>query len=416
MTTQSSSMQRVGIEKIWAYPTTMCLDLDELAAARGREPGYGSQTLQVDRRALNPCWEDPLTMAVNAAEPMLSDEDRQAIELLIIGTESSWDQGKPLSTWAHRFLRIQPHCRVLETKMACYGGTSALMMAAHWVASGVRPGAKALVIATDQSRAQLEFPSEFVMGAGAVAMLISDQPKVIELELGRQGYWAEDVEDTFRPTSTKEQGNEENSIYCYLEALAGAYSDFCRRIEGVDYERDFALHVYHVPFGGMTRLAHRHMLKGAGIKLRGREFEEHYQRKVGHTITYTRKLGGTYSAATFFALMGTLERSESYRPGDRLSVFSYGSGSCAELYSTRICPEARETVARAGLQQLIDARRQVTVEQYEAIERERTSYIDRGTYEPALDGLSGHFASHYRGQRKLVLRGLDDYFRRYDWS
>ena len=43
-------------------------------------------------------------MAVNAATPMLTDADRAAIELLIVGTESSPDQGKPLSTFVHRFL------------------------------------------------------------------------------------------------------------------------------------------------------------------------------------------------------------------------------------------------------------------------------------------------------------------------
>ena len=179
--TATTHRPRVGIEKIAAYPCSMSLDLSELARARGIDPSYPSKNLLVERRSVNPCWEDPVTMAVNAAKPMLTAEDRARIELLVVGTESSPDQGKPLSTFAYRFLDIQPNCRNFECKHACYGGTSALMMAAHWVASGAAPGAKALVLCTDQGRMHLGSPWEYVLGAGAVALLVSNKPDVLEI-------------------------------------------------------------------------------------------------------------------------------------------------------------------------------------------------------------------------------------------
>ena len=68
------------------------------------------------------------------------------------------------------------------------------------------------------------------------------------------------------------------------------------------------------------------------------------------------------------------------------------------------------------LQERCKARYQLTVDEYEAVEKERTSYIDKATYEPPLGGLGGHYAQHYAGEGLLVLRGLDGFFRKYDWS
>ena len=56
-----SRSQPVGIEKIWAYPGTQSLEMENLAVARGHDP------------AVNPLCEDPVTMAVNAALSMLDD-------------------------------------------------------------------------------------------------------------------------------------------------------------------------------------------------------------------------------------------------------------------------------------------------------------------------------------------------------
>ena len=283
----------VGIEKIWAYPCSMTLDLEELAAARGAEPGYAKETLLTGARSVNPCWEDPVTMAVNAANPMLSEEDRASIDLLIVGSESSPDQGKPMSTFAYRFLGLGPNCRNFETKHACYGGTSAVMMAAHWVASGAAPGRKALVLCTDQGRMHLGSPWEYVLGAGAVALLISDKPDVLEFELGSNGYWTNEVGDTFRPTSKDEAGNTENSVYCYLEALEGAYDHFVERSGGVDFDADFKKHIYHMPFGAMAYRAHRTLLKRLR-RVRRAEAEESFQRKVKPGLHYIDQVGGTY--------------------------------------------------------------------------------------------------------------------------
>ncbi|MFN0058682.1 MAG: hydroxymethylglutaryl-CoA synthase family protein [Planctomycetota bacterium] len=404
---------RVGIEKLRAYPGALSLDLELLGRARGAAPGYAWDTLAGRTRSLNPGWEDPVTMAVNAAKPMLTAEDLAAIELVIVGTESSPDQGKPLSTFVARYLGVQRNCRNFECKHACYGGTSAVMMAAHWVASGVAPGKKALVLCTDESRRNLRVEWEYVMGACAVALLISACPDVLELELESNGYVSEEVGDTFRPTSRDEAGNTEQSLYSYMDALDGAYQHFQRKNPGLDYERDFAAHIYHLPFSGMARRAHRAVQKLNGQAARD---PHSYDRKVEPSTRYASLIGGSYTASTSLALMSLLDHSESLRAGDRISVYSYGSGSCGEFYSARIGARAREQVARAGLRELLAARESLSVADYEAVENERAAAVDQRDFRPARDGLQNLYGRTYAGSGRLVSRGVRGFFREYEWS
>ncbi len=88
----------------------------------------------LEERSLNPLWEDPVTMGVNAANAILTDEDRGRIELLVVATESGVDYEKPISTWVQRYARLSANCRNFEVKHACYGGTAGLQMAAAWLA------------------------------------------------------------------------------------------------------------------------------------------------------------------------------------------------------------------------------------------------------------------------------------------
>lgn len=406
---------RVGIEKISAYPCDLSVDFEELARARGVDPSYPRGELLVATRSLNPPWEDAVTMAVNAALGLLDDEDRAAIELIVVGTESSPDFGKPIAAYVQRHARIRANCRSFETKHACYGGTSALMMAAHWVASGARAGAKALVVASDQSRTHLGRPWEFVLGAGAVAMLVSDRPDVLELELGLNGYWTTEVADTFRPTASTEIGNAEGSLYCYLDGLEGAYAHFREQAGDIDFESFFQKHIYHTPFGGMTRRAHRALLRQHRA-VGAREARDDFERRSASALTYNAQFGGTYTASTFIGLMGMIDASDDLAPGDRVGIYSYGSGSCAEFYSGRIGARAKELVAGDRLQDRLAARQNVSVADYERIETQRGERAERPTYDVDRDGLDDLYRRRYAGQGRLVLADVDEYQRNYELS
>jgi hydroxymethylglutaryl-CoA synthase len=406
----------VGIEKIRAYPGSLVLDIQKLAAARGQSPVELHDTMMIDERSLNPVWEDPVTMAVNAAKPMLSDADRQAIELLIVGTESAPDQEKAASTWIHRYLGLKPSCRNFEIKHACYSGTAAMQMALAWIASGVAGDAKALVITTDQSRMHLGQPYEFVMGASAAAALISREPRLLDIEIDRCGYWTDEVSDLTRPTSRVEQGDAETSLIAYLDGLEGAYGHYVERAGGViDFDTYFTKNVYHAPFGGMAFRAHKALLR-KWKALSKAEAWAHFERKALASLRFVRRMGGTYASSPLIGLMGLVDGSDDLRADDRVGIYSYGSGCCAEFYSGLIGASAREVVRAADLPRLLDARHAVSVETYEDVERERTRYIDCGDYEPVLAGLEDWYERHYQGKGYLVFRGMKDYYRRYAWS
>lgn len=411
----------VGIEKIFAYPCTLSLDMVALAEAREVSPSHPLDDLWVESRSLNPVWEDPVTMAVNAARGVLEGEDPEQIELVVVGTESSVDFGKPISSWVQRLAGVGPNCRNFETKHACYGGTGGLMAAAHWVASGFNRGKKALVVCSDQSRMHLGKPWEFVLGAGATAMLISDKPEFLEFELGRNGYWTNEISDTYRPTAHDEVGHADTSLFGYLEAVEGSAEHFMEVAGVQDYDAEFARHVYHVPFGAMTYRAHRAVMRRWGTqKLSTKQIREHFERKSKPGLKYNRRYGGTYTSATFLALMGTISAAEDLNPGDGISVFSYGSGSCSEFYPVKVGARARQIVDAVDLDGRLDARQPVTVPEYEAIEQTRATYVANPNFETDKHGPEGAWAEHWRrayaGKGLCVLDGVDGWERRYRLS
>lgn len=413
---------RVGIENLHVYPCSLSLDMDVLCEARGQDPVYIHNTMLIDQRSVNPPWEDPVTMAVNAALPMLTDDDREAIELLIVGTESGLDFEKPLSTWVHRYLGLTSRCRNFEIKHACYAGTAALQMALAWVASGVARDAKALVITTDQSRTNLEKPWEYVLGAGAAAVLVSNQPRFLEVEIGKNGYYSQDVVDLMRPTSRLEIGHADISLVTYLEALDAAYDAYVARVacltgEDVEFDEYFSRNVYHVPFGGITFRAHKALLS-RGESLSKAEAWDHFARRSLPALRYTRRMGGTYGSSTFLGLLGLAAGDSEHplEPGERIGIFAFGSGCCAEFYSGLVSDHAAEVARTADLDALLDARSPLSLLEYEEAERARLSYIDEPTYQVSLDGFDGWFNRHYRGNGYLISCGAENYERQYAWS
>ena len=407
----------VGIEKIGVYPCSLALPMTTLCKERGRDPSDIVTAMMIDERSLNPLWEDPVTMAVNAANSILTDDDRKRIELLIVASESSVDYEKPMSTWVQRYAGLQANCRNFEIKHACYGGTAGLQMAAYWLASGIAPGKKALLVTTDQSREHIGKPWEFVLGAGAAAVLLSHETSILELELGKDGYWTHEISDLIRPTASVETGNSETSLVSYIEALEGAFQHFLIRVpEARQYDAAFRHHIYHMPFGGMAWRAHKTLLRFSNDGIGTKEAWANFQRKGLAGLQYIRRMGATYSSSTFIGLLGLIDGTSGLEHGQRLSIFSYGSGCCAEFYCAKTGPNASGTAAAAGLRSKLDARRVVDVAEYERIETQRTKWAECGNYDVALDDPHHWYDTFYRGKGLLTFRGMKDFYRQYVWS
>ncbi|MDR2733220.1 MAG: hydroxymethylglutaryl-CoA synthase [Spirochaetota bacterium] len=408
-------MNRVGIEKINIYGSSLCLEQKELAQARGRDPEKVLRDFYIDTRSLNPPYEDTVTMGANAAKPILTEEDKKSIGLIIVGTEGSVDFGKPISTNIQNLLGLPNTIRSYETKHACYSGVAALDAAINWIASGLNKGKKALVIASDFSRKHLGFDHEFVLGGSAAAVLISETPKILEYETAKKGSYSSDVYDTFRPTARVEMGNNEVSLYSYQEGVEGAYMQYLEQLDGpIDFETYFQWNIYHMPFPGMALLGHRVVCKVGGLRKKS-EIEESFARKVLPSLHFARRVGSTYGASNFVGLCGLLASADVH-DGDRVGFFSYGSGFMGEFYSGIILPGAKKQLLDMRIDKALDLRRQVTVTEYERIEELRDSAIEAQNYIPDFSVAEDWYAKHYEGKGFLVLKEVKDYYRKYEWS
>jgi hydroxymethylglutaryl-CoA synthase len=70
----------------------------------------------------------------------------------------------------------------------------------------------------------------------------------------------------------------------------------------------------------------------------------------------------------------------------------------------------------AGLHGLLDARRKVSVGEYEAIENARSAAIDKGDYWNDLDALGDWYDLYYKDKGLLTFKGMKEYYRQYAWS
>jgi hydroxymethylglutaryl-CoA synthase len=408
-------MKKYGIEKISVYPTALQLDLVTLANERGYDVEHMRKELMVEKRGVNPPWEDSVTMAVNAAKPMLTQEDIDSVGLLIVASETGLDGEKALSSWVLEHLGLPSTCRHFEVKIACYSGTAAFKMAIGWLSSGLaRKGQKALVITTDESLNSIHKPWEYVCGGGAVALLVSDKPEFLELEVEKFGVYAHEVADVIRPLPWLETGNSEHSLFSYMEALAGAWEDYEAHVEGADFGSYFKKNVYHVPFSGISFRAHKQLMR-MGSDATIEEVNDSFKEKVLPSISYSKDIGGTYGGSVFIALLATIDHVD-LKAGERIGVFSYGSGSCAEYYSVLVTEKSKEIAKKAGLKTLIENRYKLTVAQYEAMENDRERRIKEGDFTPNFDMVPGLYDAAFKGKGLLVYTGSKGYYRNYKFS
>ena len=296
------TVKKIGIENIGLYGCSLCMSQAELAAARGKDSRKVTEDYLIDTRSLNPPYEDTVTMGANAAKPLLADIDKDEIGMLLVGTEGSVDFGKPISTNIHGALGLAHGVRNYETKHACYSGVAALDCAINWIAAGLNRGKKALVVCTDFSRSHMGKDHEFVLGGCAAAMIVSDNPRIVEFEIEKKGTWTTDIYDTFRPTARHESGNNEVSLYSYSDAVEGAYRNYVENLgEAIDFETYFDYNIYHMPFPAMAFQAHRILSNLASPRSKA-EIRKSFDAKVFPSLRYARRIGSMYGSSNFFGL------------------------------------------------------------------------------------------------------------------
>ena len=358
----------IGIDAIALAVPEGYLELADLAEVRGVPAGKYVDGLGVRQMAVARAHEDPVALATNAARRVLkqSGVDASTIGLCIVGTETAVDHSKPIAAFLHGLLGLPSACRIFEAKHACFGGTAGLLNALDWIASGSARGRSALVVCADVARYALGSPGEPTQGAGAVAMIISERPRLIELDVGRSGAYARDVHDFWRPLHSKDAAVDgQLSVQCYLDALAGAYGEW-RRDEPGSAEH-LARTCYHVPYGKMARKAHRHrrMIDGLDAAAADATFAD----EVATSLLLPAQIGNVYTGSLYVALASLLHAEARAIEGRRVGLFSYGSGCVAEFFAGRVVPGASSLVARLDLDAPVRASIRLSMSEYEAIRR-----------------------------------------------
>ncbi|MFT4749999.1 MAG: hydroxymethylglutaryl-CoA synthase [Neolewinella sp.] len=186
------SASTVGIDDLSVYVPQLYLPIEDLAAARDLSYPKLSKGLGLLQMAIPDTREDAATMAANAVLDLMhkNDLDPNDIGRLYLGTESALDGAKPTATYVLDMLQdhfTDSHggncflnCDVVDLTFACIGGVDALQNSLEWAAA--KDGRIGIVVASDEAKYEMNSPGEYTQGAGAVAMIVKQNPRLLAID------------------------------------------------------------------------------------------------------------------------------------------------------------------------------------------------------------------------------------------
>lgn len=346
----------IGIDKLAFFVPPYVVDMSELAEARGEEPAKYLIGIGQEKMSINPISQDIVTLGANAAQTILTSEDCATIDMVIVGTESSIDESKASAVVLHDLLNIQPFARSIEIKEACYGATSGVLLGRDYIAT--HPGRKVLVIASDIARYGLKTSGEPTQGAGAVAILLSANPRILTLNDDAVSL-TQDIYDFWRPTGEpypRVDGKFSNETY--IQAFAKIWKEYTRRTN-FDF-KDFVALAFHTPYTKMGKKALLPLIEETSD-------EERLLLQYEKAITYNRQIGNLYTGSLWLSLISLLENSDQLSVGNRIGLFSYGSGTVAEFFSGELVQGFEKQLRKKEHTALLMQRQQLSVADYEKI-------------------------------------------------
>ncbi|MEU1299465.1 hydroxymethylglutaryl-CoA synthase family protein [Streptomyces shenzhenensis] len=411
---KSRTARRWGIDDLHAYCGIACVDVHEAAAARQFDAVRAARLEVLRKTVALPC-EDAVSYAVNAARPLLDrlgPDGTQDIELLIVGTESGVDYSKSLASWVHALLGLSRRCRFIEVKQACYAGFAGIQFATSQLPRSRRPGARALVIGVDVPPPIRHTFEELSTGAGAVAALVAPEPRLLALEPGTSGYHCFDVSDLRVPSPAEHLLDPDASLLSYVECLKGAFRDYAERCGGADVMTAVDHLVFHTPFPGAVRGAHRALLRSFGHRS-PQVVTQDFDARIEPSVRYPALSANLYAGTTLLALMSLLESGRAF-PGQRVGIFSYGSGCAAEFCDTVLGPGTGEPAPEGGAHAVLEARTLLDQARYDKVaDAAQTPRSGVRDYTPDLTALRELALAGTRRGELLMLSGIHAHRRDY---
>ncbi len=345
---------KIGIDRITFATTDRYLDLRELAAARGVDPNKYLIGIGQSEQAVIPPTQDAVTLAAQAAAK-LPAADLARVTTLIVATESGVDNSKASAIYVKQLLGLSDFVRTIELKEACYSATAGLQFARGQVA--LNPSEKVLVIASDIARYGLGTGGEVTQGGGAVAMLVSANPRV--LEIGNHSVaLSKDLMDFWRPLGHSEAlVDGKYSTQVYIDFFQQCWQQF--RLQTGASLADFSALLFHLPFTKMGK-------KALASEL-GERDDADAQRlwaALAASQVYGRRVGNLYTGSLYLGLLSYLNHGAA-AAGDQLGLFSYGSGAEGEFFTGRLVAGFADYVDHPDA--ALDQRQAVSVAEYERL-------------------------------------------------
>lgn len=387
-------MIKVGIDQISFYTSHYFLDLATLAKARGIDTNKFYVGLGQEKMSVCAPDEDIVTLAANAALRVVKAEDINQIDTIFFATETGIDQSKAAGIYVKGLLNIPNKVRVVEVKQACYSATVALQMATAWVTK--HPTKKVLILSADVARYGFNTAGESSQGCGAVAMLISANPRILAIEAGA-GIYTDDVMDFWRPNYRDEalvEGHYSTKIY--LQALEETWQHY--QMETGRQFHEHAHFCYHTPVPRLVEKAHEQLCK---LNNQDRT-RETVQTEMQNALVYGKACGNAYSAALYISLASLLDNSNNDLSGERIGFYSYGSGCVAEFFSGVVQPGYRQYLDTEFHREMLSHRQELTYDEYEAFY----------SFQLPKNGGECHTPKHKAG--KFRLAGIKDHKRQYE--
>jgi hydroxymethylglutaryl-CoA synthase len=347
-----------GIDKISFYTSSYYLDLKTLAAKRNIAVAKFYDDLGQKKMGICAPDEDIVTLAANAATKILAETDVNAIEHLLFATESSFDCSKSAGTYLHELLQLNPRCRVIELKQACYGATAGLQLAIALLRQN--PEKKVLLIATDVAHYELNSPGESSQGAGAVAMLLTADPRILAIN-PESGIYTKNAMDFWRPnyrTCAFVDGRLSCDLYLtLLEKTWQQYTAISNR-----KFTDHAYFCYHISVPKLVEKAHKRLIKINNQKASVLEAELY--KNLDYSLIYSREIGNCYTASLYLGIISLLENLPQNASNQLLGLYSYGSGCIGEYFSGQIATHYQTMLYPSYHQALLSARKELSFDEY----------------------------------------------------
>ena len=422
-----------GIDDISIYIPKLYVDASDFAQARGMDPAKLVKGLGVSKMAMVDTNQDPACLAANAClkimqKNKLSPED---IGRLYVSTESSFDESKAMNSYVIGMLEqvygsgTFEHCGGVETKFACVSGSYALYDNTNWIRAGEAEGKYALVVVSDIAKYDLGSSGEATQGAGAVAMLLNDSPRLLAFDPKVTSTSIKDDYDFYRPFGKETpivHGQYSNLLYLIqvrkaLEAYKNkVISTGLLEIGEGETILDYIDYLnMHLPYSNMGKKALAYLVRHEWRSLprwkpliekigmpeplpkdpRGTiesvlgdqefmekdheftkrftktpEYMEVYESKLASSLIASKMIGNLYTASLYLGFRSSLEfeyQKGVDLAGKRIGFGSYGSGSSAMVFSGVVQPEYENIVKEMNLETEIGPRKKLSLDDYEKL-------------------------------------------------